>query len=137
MEDEPELWQDQQRLYNFLKHYDLLQYHKKFLEKGVRRLSHLKDVAADDASLDEIGLSRPERLRLRKKVKENVEWMGKFKVPTFLANSLYKFRKIELLSQMGVLLYPNLGCIEMVKFSTSVETYNLPRFWHDALGPSS
>ena len=80
MEDEPELWQEQQRLYNFLKHYDLLKKHKKFLEKGVRRLSHLKDVAADDASLDEIGLSRPERLRLRKKVKENVEWMGKFKV---------------------------------------------------------
>lgn len=80
MEDEPEQWQEQQRLYNFLKHYDLLHYHKKFLEKGVRRLSHLKDVAADDASLDEIGLSRPERLRLRKKVKENVEWMGKFKV---------------------------------------------------------
>ena len=80
MDDEPELWQDQQRLYNFLKHYDLLHYHKKFLEKGVRRLSHLKDVAADDASLDEIGLSRPEKLRLRKKVKENVEWMGRMKV---------------------------------------------------------
>lgn len=80
MEDEPELWQDQQRLYNFLKHYDLLHYHKKFLEKGVRRLSHLKDVAADDASLDEIGLSRPERLRLRKKVKENVEWKGRIMV---------------------------------------------------------
>ena len=80
MDDEPELWQDQQRLYNFLKHYDLLHYHKKFLEKGVRRLSHLKDVAADDTSLDQIGLSRPERLRLRKKVKENVEWMGRMKV---------------------------------------------------------
>jgi hypothetical protein len=80
MDDEPELWQDQQRLYNFLKHYDLLHYHKKFLEKGVRRLSHLKDVAADDASLDEIGLSRPERLRLRKKVKENVEWKGRIMV---------------------------------------------------------
>ena len=71
---------EQERLYNFLKKYDLHQYYKKFLLKGVHRLSHLKDVSADDASLDEIGLTRIERMRLKKKVKENVAWRGRFVV---------------------------------------------------------
>lgn len=75
-----EMIREQERLFNFLKKYSLHQYYHKFLLKGVHRLSHLKDVCGDDASLDEIGLSRIERLRLRKKVKENVEWMGRFVV---------------------------------------------------------
>lgn len=71
---------EQERLFNFLKKYSLQQYYHKFLMKGVHRLNHLKDVCGDDASLDEIGLSRIERQRLRKKVKENVEWMGRLVV---------------------------------------------------------
>ena len=79
-EEEHVLWQEQTRLFNFLKHYDLHQYYSKFMDRGVKRLTHLKDVVADEASLDEIGLTRPEKIRLRKKVKENVESIGKFKV---------------------------------------------------------
>ena len=71
---------EQERLFNFLKKYSLHQYYQKFLLKGVHRLSHLKDVCNDDASLDEIGLTRIERQRLKKKVKENVEWMGRIMV---------------------------------------------------------
>lgn len=79
-EEDLSLWQEQTRLFNFLKHYDLHQYYPKFVDSGVKRLSHLKDVVADEACLNEIGLTRPERIRLRKKVKENVESFGKFKV---------------------------------------------------------
>lgn len=75
-----EALREKERLYNFLKKYDLHQYHDKFLLKGVHRLSHLKDVCADEDSMEEIGLSRIERLRLKKKVKENVAWRGKFVV---------------------------------------------------------
>lgn len=75
-----EVVREQERLFNFLKKYDLDQYFQKFLLKGVHRLGHLKDVSADDASLDEIGLSRIERLRLKKKVKENVAWRGRIMV---------------------------------------------------------
>ena len=71
---------EQERLFNFLKKYSLHQYYQKFLLKGVHRLNHLKDVCGDDASLDEIGLSRIERQRLKKKVKENVEWRGRIVV---------------------------------------------------------
>ena len=78
--DEESLWQEQTRLFNFLKHYDLHKYFSKFVDSGVKRLSHLKDVAFDDTSLDDIGLTRPEKIRLRKKIKENVESFGKFKV---------------------------------------------------------
>lgn len=81
-DDDPGLWQEQTKLYNFLKHYDLHQYYTKFVESGIKRLTHLKDVSADDASLEDIGLSRPERMRLRKKVKENIESFGKLKVLT-------------------------------------------------------
>ncbi len=80
LEEDQSLWQEQTRLFNFLKHYDLHKYFSKFVDSGVKRLTHLKDVAVDDASLNEIGLTRPERIRLRKKVKENVESFGKFKV---------------------------------------------------------
>ncbi len=71
---------EKERLYNFLKKYDLHKYYQKFLLKGVHRLSHLKDVSVDETSLDEIGLSRIERQRLRKKVRENVAWRGRFVV---------------------------------------------------------
>lgn len=71
---------EQERLFNFLKKYSLHQYYQKFLQKGVHRLNHLKDVCGDDASLDEIGLTRIERQRLKKKVKENVVWVGRFMV---------------------------------------------------------
>lgn len=71
---------EQERLYNFLSKYELHKYYTKFLEKGVYRLSHLKVVVADDGCLNEIGLSRIERLRLKQKVKENVAWRGRFVV---------------------------------------------------------
>jgi hypothetical protein len=80
-----ELIREGERLFNFLKKYDLHQYHTKFLHKGVHRLTHLKGVLADEASLDEIGLSRIERNRLRSKVKENVTWRGKLVVSKQLA----------------------------------------------------
>lgn len=79
-DDDSSLRQEQKKLYNFLKHYDLHQYYTKFVERGVRRFAHLKDVAADEATLEEIGLSRLERARFRKKVKENLESFGKLKV---------------------------------------------------------
>ena len=79
-DDDPGLWQEQNKLYNFLKHYDLHQYYTRFVDNGIKRMTHLKDVSADDASLADIGLSRPERIRLRKKVKENIEVFGKLKV---------------------------------------------------------
>lgn len=83
-----ELTREQDRLFNFLKKYDLQQYYSKFLLKGVHRLTHLKGVLADEASLDEIGLSRIERMRLRKKVKENVAWKGKIVVRLELTSSV-------------------------------------------------
>ena len=75
-----EAQQELEKLFNFLKWYNLHDYYNKFLQNGVCRLNHLKAVAGDDASLDEIGLSRIERVRLKKKVKENVSWKGKFMV---------------------------------------------------------
>ena len=86
---------EQERLFNFLKKYSLHQYYQKFLLQVVHRLYHLKDVCGDDASLDEIGLSRIERQRLRKKVKENVEWMGRF-VVGFLIHQLKLTLAIQL-----------------------------------------
>lgn len=79
IQPESEALQEQEKLFNFLKRYDLHAYYSKFLLEGVRRLNHLKDVG-DDASLDAIGMSRIEKIRLRKKVKENVSWKGKFVV---------------------------------------------------------
>ena len=80
MAEERESLREKERLYNFLKKYDLHQYHDKFLVKGVHRLSHLKDVCADEGSMEEIGLSRIERQRLKKKVKENVALRGRIMV---------------------------------------------------------
>lgn len=80
MDQDVESLREQERLYNFLKKYDLHQYYQKLTVKGVHRLSHLKAVLGDEASLDEIGLSRIERVRLRKKVKENVAWRGRIVV---------------------------------------------------------
>ena len=77
-EAEPDLWREQQRFYNFLQHYDLHKYHRKFLSTGVSKISHLK--AVDDQSLADIGLTRPERIRLRKKLEENFSVGGKLKV---------------------------------------------------------
>ena len=94
-----EIAREQERLYNFLKKYDLHQYYTKFLQKGVHRLTHLKGVLADEASLDEIGLSRIERMRLKKKVKENVAWKGRVMVSqrrVFLAFSV-NARKLMIL----------------------------------------
>lgn len=77
MED-PDLWREQHRFYNFLRHYDLHHYHQAFLSKGVSKVSHLKNL--DEASLEEVGLTRPERIRLMKKTDENFSLSGKFKV---------------------------------------------------------
>ncbi len=76
--DDPDLWREQQRFYNFLHHYDLQQYHQAFLAKGVSKVSHLKSL--DEVSLAEVGLSRPERIRLMRKTEENFSRTGKFKV---------------------------------------------------------
>jgi activated CDC42 kinase 1 len=44
---------------------------------GVTRLSHFKDVT--DADLDAVGLTRPEKTRLRKKLEQNFSTKGKLK----------------------------------------------------------
>lgn len=75
---DPELWREQQRFFNFLQHYDLHKYHQRFLRMGVRRISHFKDVS--DADLDAVGLTPPEKTRLRKKLDENFSTTGKLKV---------------------------------------------------------
>ena len=69
---------EESRLYNFLKHYNLEQYYDGFVKLGVVKVAHLKDV--DDHDLTEIGMQRPEKIRLKKKVEENFSTMGKFKV---------------------------------------------------------
>ena len=76
--DNADSWQEQQRFYNFLCHYDLQQYHEKFLRVGVNKMAHLKDV--DDQSLEELGFTRPERVRLRKKVDKYFGFTAKFVV---------------------------------------------------------
>ena len=78
MNDDPEMWKEQQRFYNFLQHYELHKYHQKFLAAGVSRISHLKSL--DDKDLEEVGLSRPERNRLFKKLDENFSLPGLIKV---------------------------------------------------------
>ena len=75
---DPELWKEQQRFYNFLQHYDLHKYHQRFLRMGVTRISHFKDVT--DSDLNAVGLSPPEKTRLRKKLEENFSTTGKIKV---------------------------------------------------------
>lgn len=75
---DPELWKEQQRFYNFLQRYDLLKYYQRFQRMGVRRLTHFKDVT--DADLDAVGLTPPEKTRLRKKLDENFSVTGKIKV---------------------------------------------------------
>lgn len=80
--------QEQEKLFNFLKKYDLQNYYSKFLQSGVRRLNHLKDVAGDEDSLSEIGLTRVERNRLKTKVKENLSRMGKMMVSSERWNEL-------------------------------------------------
>ena len=75
---DPELWRDQQRFYNFLQHYDLHKYHQRFSKMGVLRLNHFKDVT--DADLDAVGLTPPEKTRLRKKLEENFSKKGKIMV---------------------------------------------------------
>ncbi len=72
--------QEQEKLYNFLKKYDLQNHYTKFVRSGVRRLSHLKVVAGDDDSLNEIGLTKIEKDRLKTKVKENFSWKGRMVV---------------------------------------------------------
>jgi len=68
---------EQEKLYNFLKKYDLQNYYSKFVHCGVRKLSHLKSAAGDEESLSEIGLTKFERNRLKTKFKENFSWKGK------------------------------------------------------------
>ena len=75
---DPELWREQQRFYNFLQRYDLHKYHQRFQRMGVRRLTHFKDVT--DADLDAVGLTPPEKARLRKKWEENFSTKGRIVV---------------------------------------------------------
>ena len=46
---------------------------------GVTKMIHLKDV--DDTDLEKLGLSRPERTRLKKKLEAHFSTFGKLKVP--------------------------------------------------------
>ena len=70
--------EDSEKFYNFLQRYDLHRYHQKFVDMGVRKISHLKDV--DDNDLELVGLSRPERSRLRKKLENNFSFAGRLRV---------------------------------------------------------
>lgn len=75
-----EALQEQEKLYNFLKKYDLQNYYGKFVRSGVRRLTHLKVVSGEEDILNEIGLTTVEKRRLKTKVKENLSWRGKMVV---------------------------------------------------------
>ena len=86
---DPELWRDQQRFYNFLQHYDLHRYHQRFLRMGVTRISHFKDVT--DADLDAVGLTPPEKTRLRKKLEENFSTKGRLKVCAVFIFTVHSF----------------------------------------------
>ena len=77
MED-PDIAKEQQKFFNFLQHYDLHKYHQAFLNRGVSRISHLK--AVDEKDLRDIGLSRPESSRLKKKLEKNFSVTGKLVV---------------------------------------------------------
>lgn len=65
-------------LLNFLRHYDLGHYHHAFVNLGVTKIGYLKDV--DDTDLDKIGLTRPEKARLKKKVESHFSTFKKLKV---------------------------------------------------------
>ena len=106
---DPELWRDQQRFYNFLQHYDLHKYHQRFLRMGVTRLSHFKDVT--DADLDAVGLTRPEKTRLRKKLEQNFSTKGKLKV------SSVHFYSGETLSCMKRLSLAHTTCKRAVSYN--------------------
>ena len=86
------------RFYNFLKRYDLDRYYDKLIKVGVCKISHLKDVEEND--LMEIGMHKPERIRLKKKFEENFSTMGKLKVIIYFGSyrSLPYLLEIELLS---------------------------------------
>ena len=75
---DPDIWKEQHRFYNFLQHYELHKYHQRFLQMGVRRLSHFKDVT--DADLDAVGLTPPEKTRLWKKLDQNFSVGGRIRV---------------------------------------------------------
>ena len=66
-------------LRNFLFHHDLGQYFQGFANMGVTKMVYLKDV--DDTDLEKLGLSRPERTRLKKKLEAHFSTFGKLKVP--------------------------------------------------------
>ena len=78
--------EDQVKFYNFLKHYNLDQYHNSFVKLGVSKIAHLKHISEDD--LIQIGLQRPERARLHKKIEENFSTVGKLKVK-YIYNCMY------------------------------------------------
>lgn len=69
---------EQRRLLNFLRHYDLGQYYQAFVTLGVTKIAYLRDV--DDTDLDKIGLTRPEKARLKKRVESHFSTFGKLKV---------------------------------------------------------
>lgn len=63
---------------NFLKKYDLDQYHERLKRLGVKKISHLQHVKDDD--LAEVGMTKPERQRLLGKYEKHFSKLGKFKV---------------------------------------------------------
>ena len=73
-----DLWKEQQRMFNFLHHYDLHKYYERLVKMGVTRLTHFKDVT--DADLVALGFSPPEKTRLWKKLDNNFSMKGKIMV---------------------------------------------------------
>lgn len=89
---DPELWREQQRMYNFLQHYELHKYYQRLLHMGVTRLTHFKDVT--DADLEAVGFSPPEKTRLRKKLEENFSTAGRIKVSCVRGSSVWLSSKL-------------------------------------------
>ena len=78
---------DQQRFLTFLRGIDLSHYHQSFVKEGVKKISHLKHV--DDKDLENIGLTRPERNRLKKKLETEFSAIHKlFKVASLVVSTV-------------------------------------------------
>ena len=73
--------------FNFLKKYDLDQYHERLKQEGISKISHLQHVKGED--LEKVGMTKPEQKRLLGKYEQHFSKFGKFKV--HLHSSLLMF----------------------------------------------
>jgi len=64
--------------FNFLKKYDLDHYYERLKAEGVKKINHLQHVKNED--LEKIGMTKPERQRLRGKYEQHFSKLGKLKV---------------------------------------------------------